>query len=271
MKKTVLITGASSGIGRATAVYFQENGWNVIASMRKPENEEELSKLENVMLSRLDVLDLESINQTVEEGIKRFGKIDVLVNNAGYGTFGAIETFPRENILRQFNTNVIGLIDVMRAVLPHMRENKDGVIINISSVGGRMTFPLFSLYHGTKFAVEGITESMTFELEAFGVKAKIVEPGAIATDFAGRSIDFKNDESVAEYQELVGKLMAGFAESANTASPASLVAEVIYGAATDGTNQIRYTAGEDAKVLMANRSQFDDETFMKGVKERFKL
>lgn len=271
MSKTVLITGASSGIGKATAQYFQEKGWNVIATMRTPEKETELTQLDNVLVSRLDVLDLESIDNTIAAGIEKFGKIDVLVNNAGYGAYGPLESFPRENIVRQFNTNVIGLLDVTRAILSHFRANKDGVIINISSIGGKMTFPLGSLYHGTKFAVEGISEALSYEMSSIGVKVKIVEPGAIATDFGGRSFDFSNDESMAEYQPIVNTLMAGFGAALSNASPSSLVAEVIYEAATDGTEQLRYTAGEDAKMYMAARKAQDDATFMGALKSRFGL
>jgi NADP-dependent 3-hydroxy acid dehydrogenase YdfG len=121
--KTILITGSSSGIGKETAKYFQSKGWNVIASMRSPENEQELTKLANVLVTKLDVLDLNSIHETVEKGILKFGKIDVLLNNAGYGAYGPLESFSREKILRQFNTNVIGLLDVTKAVLPHFRKN----------------------------------------------------------------------------------------------------------------------------------------------------
>lgn len=274
MSKTVLITGASAGIGKATVKYFNEKGWNVVATMRTPEKEEELTQLNNVLVTRLDVTDLESIDKAVNEGIEKFGKIDVLVNNAGYGAYGPLETFPRENIVRQFNTNVIGLMDVTRAVLPHFRANKEGLIINISSVGGKMTFPLGSLYHGTKFAVEGISEALHYELEPLGIQVKIVEPGAIATDFAGRSFDFQVDENVEEYQPLVQKLMAAFEailSDGSSVSPASLVADVIYTAASDGTSTIRYTAGEDAKMWMANRKQLDDETFIEGIKQQFGL
>jgi len=266
MKKTIFITGASTGIGKETARLFQSKGWNVIATMRNPGNETELSKLDNVLVTRLDVLDLDSINNAINEGIQKFGKIDALLNNAGYGAYGPLESFSRESIVRQFNTNVIGLLDVTKALLPHFRQNKSGTIINISSIGGKMTFPLGSLYHGTKFAVEGISESLSFEVEEFGGKVKIVEPGAIATDFAGRSIDLTNDPTLAEYQPLFGKVMAAVNTMFGNASPASVVATVIYEAATDGTSQLRYTAGEDAKAIIANRKLADDASFTAGLK-----
>ncbi|MBE9598038.1 SDR family oxidoreductase [Pedobacter sp. MC2016-24] len=271
MNKTILITGSSSGIGKATAIFFAEQGWNVIATMRKPEEETGLSALENVWLAPLDVLDPASIQKAVDEGIARFGKIDVLVNNAGYGAYGPLEVFERENIIRQFNTNVIGLLDVTKAVLPHFRANKDGVIINVSSVGGRLTFPFGALYHGTKFAVEGISESLSFELAAFGVKVKIIEPGATATDFAGRSFDFKNDESIAEYQGLIGKLMKMIADLSGNSSTARVVAEKIYEAATDGSDKLRYPATPDAIVLLEKREKEGDHAFITDFKQQLGL
>lgn len=271
MNQTILITGASSGIGKATALLFQSKGWNVIATMRNPQNDTELSALDNVLVTKLDVLDLPSIDNAVKEGIARFGKIDALLNNAGYGAFGPVEAFKRENIVRQFDTNVIGLLDVTRAVLPHFRANKSGVIVNISSVGGKMTFPLGSLYHGTKFAVEGISEAMNFEVEQFGGKVKIIEPGAIATDFTGRSIDVSTDDSMTEYATIVQRLQEGMPAFFENASPASVVADVVYQAVTDGTDQLRYTAGDDAHELVNNRKQLDDKTFTAAIKTQFGL
>jgi NAD(P)-dependent dehydrogenase (short-subunit alcohol dehydrogenase family) len=271
MNKTILITGASSGIGKETAKLFQSKGWNVIATMRNPENETELNQLENVLVAKLDVLDLDSIQTAFDAGIQKFGSVDVLLNNAGYGAYGPLEAFSREKMVRQFNTNVIGLLDVTKTVLPHFRQNKKGIIINISSIGGKMTFPLGSLYHGTKFAVEGISESLSYEVEQFGGQVKIVEPGMIATDFGGRSFDFSNDETMAEYKNIVNALMTALPAMADNASPASVVAKVIFEAATDGKNQLRYTAGEDAKILITNRQQYDDATFMGGIKSQFGL
>ena len=194
--KTILITGASSGIGKATVKFFSANDWNVIATMRQPEKEKELSTLKNVLVTRLDVTDRESIELAISCGIEKFGAIDVLLNNAGYGAYGPLEAFSEERVQRQFDTNVLGLIATTQAVLPHMRSKRMGTIVNISSIGGKMTFPLGALYHGSKFAVEGISEALHFELEAIGIKVKIVEPGMINTDFGGRSFDFANDGSI---------------------------------------------------------------------------
>ena len=261
MSKTILITGASSGIGKATAIHFQQQGWNVIATMRTPDKESELSKLENIQLERLDVLDVESIDQAIKNGISRFGKIDAIVNNAGYGAYGPLEIFPRENIIRQFNTNVIGLMDVTKAIIPHFRKNKDGVIVNISSIGGQMTFALGSLYHGTKFAVEGISESLHYEMKEIGVKVKILEPGFIATDFGGRSFDFQAG-TIEEYQPIINALMKQWQNPNNTVSQPSLVAEVIYTAVTDETDQLRYRAGEDANFILDSRKKLNDTEFL---------
>jgi NADP-dependent 3-hydroxy acid dehydrogenase YdfG len=260
MSKTILITGASSGIGKATAIHFQQQGWNVIATMRSPEKETELNKLENVHLEKLDVLDLVSIDKAINNGIQKFGQIDALLNNAGYGAYGPLETFPRENIIRQFNTNVIGLMDVTKAIIPHFRQNKNGVIINISSIGGQMTFALGSLYHGTKFAVEGISESLHYEMKEIGVKVKIVEPGFIATDFGSRSFDFQAGD-ISDYQPLIGALMKQWQNPNNTVSPPSLVAEVIFNAVSDGKDQLRYRAGDDASFLLDNRKKMSDTEF----------
>jgi NAD(P)-dependent dehydrogenase (short-subunit alcohol dehydrogenase family) len=217
------------------------------------------------------VQDADSITGAVAAGIKRFGRIDVLLNNAGYGAIGLLEATPIDKVRRQFDVNVIGLIETTQAILPHFRANRSGTIINVSSIGGKMTFPLASLYHATKFAVEGLSEALSYELAPIGVRVKIVEPGAIKTDFAGRSLDFSNDESLIEYQHFVNRIRAAFGSMVAGGADPMVVADVIYRAATDGTDQLRYTAGEDAKVLVANRTAADDATFLQGIKNQFGL
>ncbi|GAK29502.1 SDR family oxidoreductase [Serratia liquefaciens] len=269
MSKTIFITGASSGIGKETALRFQSEGWNVVATMRNPLDGAELSQLDNVLITSLDVLDEASITSSVAAATQRFGAIDVLLNNAGYGAYGTLESFDLAGIRRQFETNVIGLLAVTKAVLPGMRNRKTGTIINISSIGGRMTFPLGTLYHGTKFAVEGLSESLHFELEALGVRVKIIEPGLIQTDFGGRSFDFRNDDALTEYQSLVAGVVSGFAAmGAQASSPPSVVADVIFEAATDDSSKLRYTAGSDAEDLLKSRRFLDDDTFFSQLKVR---
>ncbi len=273
MTQTILITGASSGIGKETAKLFADRGWNVIATMRTPEKEEDLTGKDNILVTRLDVTDAASIEAAVAAGMDKFNKIDVLMNNAGYGAYGPLEAFPMDRVRRQFDTNVIGLLETTKALLPHMRANRSGTVVNISSIGGQMTFPLGTLYHGTKFAVEGISEALHYELEAAGVKVKLIEPGMIATEFGGRSFDFVNDEEMTEYQPVVQALFAawGSEEMRSRASPPSVVADVIWASVTDGTNTLRYRAGADAVELLNSRKALDDEAFIGGMKTQLGL
>lgn len=271
MTQTILITGASAGIGLATAKHFHARGWNVVATMRNPDDGAALAALDNVLVTRLDVTDSASIASAMAAAQDRFGAIDVLVNNAGYGVYGPLENFDMDRIRRQFDTNVIGLLETTKAVLPHMRSRKSGTIVNISSIGGQITFPLGSLYHGTKLAVEGISEALSYELDAAGIKVKIVQPGMIATDFAGRSFDFANEPAIEDYQPVVNALMSAMGNSAFTPSPAELVANVIWTAVTDGTTTLRYRAGEDAEAFLTNRKAADDATFMAGMKQQLGL
>ena len=262
--KTICITGASSGIGKVTAQLFQKKGWNVVATMRTPEKEQDLGKLDNVLVARLDVQDPQSIQTAIKQAIGRFKTIDVMLNNAGYGAFGILEAAPIEKIRRQFEVNVIGLLQMTQAVLPHFRAQKSGILINVSSIGGKMTFPLGTLYHGTKFAVEGISEALVMELQQIGCTVKIIEPGAIATDFGTRSLDFFNDETLAEYQPLIQGMLGAF--DSIQAAPPDIVADVIFQAATDGNDQMRYSAGEDAKKLLEARKKLDDKEFNEALK-----
>lgn len=271
MTQTILITGASSGIGKATAKYFHEQGWNVVATMRAPEKEEELTKLEGVLVTRLDVQEQASIDEAIALGLAKFGRIDALLNNAGYGAYGPLEATPLENIRRQFDVNVHGLLASTKAMLPYFRAQHSGVIVNISSMGGRITFPLGALYHGTKFAVEGISEALHFEMAPIGVRVKIIEPGLIRTDFAGRSFDFSNDPALVEYQPMVESLFNVLGPMAESASAPELVAETIYRATTDGSDQLRYEVGPDAVHMLAGRRAADDATFLGAIKAQFGL
>lgn len=269
MNKTILITGASSGIGKATVKHFQAKGWNVAATMRNPADGEDLGAFDNVLVTSLDVTDASSIHSAVKQTLDTFGSIDVLVNNAGYGNGGVLEAVPMENFRRQFEVNVFGVVETIKAVLPIMRKNKSGTIVNISSIGGRVTIPFFSPYHGTKWAVEGITEALQYELDPIGIKVRIVEPGAIKTDFAGRSLDFINDENLSEYQPTFNQFMATMADAGNRGAEPEIVAEVI-DQAIHG-DKLRYLAGEDAKAIIDLRNQVSDQVYLDTAKERFGL
>lgn len=266
--QTILITGASSGIGKATAERFQSEGWNVIATMRDPSSGTELHSRENTLVTRLDVTNSESITSAVADGIERFGTIDVLLNNAGYGAYGALEAFTMDRIRRQFDTNVIGLMEVTKAVLPHMRENRSGTIINISSIGGQITFPLGSLYHGTKFAVEGLSEALHYELQPLGIHVRIVQPGMIKTNFGGSSFDFAVDETLQDYAPTADAMGRLFGQLAANPSAPEDVANVVWDAANETTDRLRFRAGPDAEKLLNARKTQDDATFIGSLKKQ---
>lgn len=267
MSKTIFITGASSGLGKAVAMLFANKGWNVIATMRKPENEAELTQIPAIKLLPLDVTNPEQIQATVQQ-VLAMGEVDVVFNNAGYGLAGPLEGTTDEQLVTQVNTNLLGVIRVTQAFIPHFRAKKSGLFITTTSIGGLVAFPFNSVYHATKWALEGWSESMAFELSKFGIGIKTVSPGGISTDFASRSLVLAQHE---DYTDLVRKVMSAFSdpERRRFQSTAEQIAEVVYEAATDGKNQLRYVAGEDAKALYAQRLQVGDEQFRQGIDTRF--
>jgi NAD(P)-dependent dehydrogenase (short-subunit alcohol dehydrogenase family) len=261
MSKTVFITGASTGIGKATAELFHQQGWNVVATMRSPEKCPELANLANVLCLPVDVTQVETIHTAVAGAIAKFGSIDVVVNNAGYALIGAFEACEMADIERQFATNVFGLMEVTRAILPHFRLHRQGVFANVASIGGRMAFPLYSPYHATKWAVDGFSESLQYELRQFNIKVKIIEPGPIKTDFYGRSITVAQRVGLSAYDEYTDRIMPQMNRAGETGSPPSVTAQVIYRAATDGTWKLRYPAGGNAGLLLTLRKLLPDAWF----------
>ncbi len=262
MSKTIFITGASSGIGKTTAIYFAERGWNVAATMRNPENEEELIKYKTIKCYALDVLDEESIERAFQWAIDDFGTREVLLNNAGYAALGPFEAADKYQIAKQFDTNVIGLMSVCQQFIPYFREQLGGTIINVASVGGRMTFPLYSLYHGTKWAVEGFSESLSFELKPFNIKVKIIEPGAIRTDFYNRSPDILKKEKLKAYDTYVDKTAANYLKAAASAPGPIIVAKTIWKAANSESFKLRYAVGSGAPFILFLRNILSDAWFM---------
>ena len=267
MTKTIFITGASSGLGKATALLFASNGWNVVATMRTPEKETELSQVENIRLLPLDITSLEQIQTTVKQ-VTDGSKVDVVFNNAGYGLTGPLEGTTDEQLVSQLNTNLLGTIRVTQAFIPHFRQKQSGLFINTTSIGGLIAFPFNSVYHATKWALEGWSESMAFELSKFGIGIKTVSPGGIKTDFAGRSLAVAQHDA---YDELVDKVSRVFGDPdrQKSYSTAEQIAEVVYEAATDGKRQLRYVAGEGAKAMYAQRQKIGDEAFRKGIDTMF--
>jgi len=266
LSKTVLITGSSSGIGAASVKLFHGAGWNVIATMRSPDKSKQFADLQNVLVTRLDVTDPVSISAAVAEGLERFGVLDVLVNNAGYGMVGAFESSSEEAVERQFATNVFGLMNVTRAVLPTMREHGGGTIINVSSVGGQITFPLYSVYHATKFAVEGFSESLQYELKDFGIKVKLVEPGPIKTDFYDRSQELTAKPGLDAYDSFIGRTLPTMQHEGQTAPGPELVAKTIFRAAADKSKRLRYSV--NAAGILALRKLLPDMVAFAIVKMR---
>lgn len=269
--KTVLITGCSTGIGRAAAIHFAQAGWNVVATMRDTGSAGELAVLPGVVVHALDVTDQGSVKAAIEATLSRFGRIDVLVNNAGFGLFGPFELANDAVIERQFATNVFGVFNVTRAVLPAMRAQGAGVVINIASVGGLTTLPFNSLYHATKYAVVGFTEALNHELAQFGVRAKFVAPGGVATDFAGRSLSTTFSDDNHPYAANVAKALAAWGSRREGYAGPEQVAEVIFKAAMDGASQVRYVSGADAEMLLAARAKLDDAGYLGLVQQTFGL
>ncbi|MFM2089338.1 MAG: hypothetical protein RLZZ237_4207 [Pseudomonadota bacterium] len=271
MPKTIFITGASSGIGKAAAKRFAEQGWNVVATLRNPADETELCNSERLLVTRLDVQDKASIGAAVDAAVAHFGGIDVLVNNAGFSLFGVFEALSPQKIQEQFAVNVFGLMDVTRALLPVLRQQGGGTIINVSSSGGIITVPLMSMYHATKFAVEGFSESLSYELASQNISVKLIEPGAVRTQFGARMFsEFAHNPSLASYDVYIEKIKALYdGMLTGDTSSAEQVAEVIFGAATDQSARLRYVIGEDIAELVRIRREMGEDSYLALMRAQF--
>jgi NAD(P)-dependent dehydrogenase (short-subunit alcohol dehydrogenase family) len=258
MTQTVLITGASSGIGLATAQLFQQKGWNVVATMRNLDPNSALAQLPNVMCLPLDVTVIDSIAPAIATALAKFGAIDALVNNAGYALIGPLEACSMGEIQQQFATNVFGLISMMQGILPHMRQRRQGVIVNVASVGGRVAFPIYSAYHATKWAVDGMSESLQYELRDFNIRVKIIEPGPIKTDFYSRSLQLAQKPGLDAYEPYIAATLPQMNRAGETGSPPDVTAQVIWRAVTDGSWRLRYPAGGNAGLLLILRKLLPD-------------
>jgi NAD(P)-dependent dehydrogenase (short-subunit alcohol dehydrogenase family) len=251
--KTVLLTGASSGIGAATAQYFWQKGWNVAATMRDPQKANLGIDDSRVIYPSLDVTNPDTISSAIAETLAQFGCIDVLVNNAGYALMGPIEGANREQLDRQFETNFFGVVNMMQAVLPIMRQQGNGTIINVTSIGGRIGFPMTAAYHGTKWAVEGVSEAMYYELKPLGIRIKIIEPGGTKTNFINHGATWTTHD---HYLETIDRVQR-FMKKINDSLPGSEgVAKSIYRAATDGSPRLRYSP--HGKILLALHALLPD-------------
>ncbi len=236
MAKTVLITGSSSGIGQVTAQLFAAREWNVAATARDPASIERWA-VGNVAAFRLDVTDEASIEAAVAATVRRFATIDVLVNNAGIGVFGPLEGITADQLQRQFQTNVFGAAAMIRHVLAIMRPRRSGTIINVSSIAGRISSPFSSAYDSSKHALEGLSESLRFELKLHGIRMKLIEPGHFKTDFLTRSAQWATHSA---YESESRNWMGWMALSDQTSSSPGPVAKTIFKAATDSSGRLRY-------------------------------
>jgi len=266
-QQTIFITGSSTGLGRATALLFAQKGWNVIATMRNPAKEAELASVPGVALLALDVTKPEQIAAAAQAALAR-GPVDVVFNNAGYGLVGPVEGISDEQLVAEIDTNLLGVIRTTKAFIPSFRERGSGTFITTTSTGGLVTFPLNAAYHATKWALEGWSESVAYELAEFGIRVKTVAPGAIKTDFVSRSLVQAPHPA---YAAMIQKVWAAFMDPARAAnhSTAEQIAEVVYEAATDGKDQVTYVAGADAKALYAQRLAVGIDNFRKGIAHTF--
>jgi NAD(P)-dependent dehydrogenase (short-subunit alcohol dehydrogenase family) len=251
--KTIVVTGASSGIGKATARLFAQKGWNVVATMRRPDAEKDLAETGNLKLVTLDVQDPASVRAGAAAAIAAFGRVDAWLNNAGYGAFGPVEAGSRPQIQRQFDVNLFGVIECVQAIAPHFRANRAGVLINVSSFGGLMTVPGYSVYNSTKFALEGLSEGLWYELGAFGVRVKLIEPGAIKTEFGGRSRDAWDISTLTDYAGFMDKVVAARDRFVRNSPGPEIVASAIFKAANDPSDRLRYLVGSEARIWAVRR------------------
>lgn len=270
---TILITGASSGFGLESAKLFAAKGHNVVATMRNTAAVPELDGLPNVLVTRLDVQDAESIQEALKTAINRFGHIDAVVNNAGFSLWGVFESLPRKKIQEQFDVNVFGVMEVTRAVLPHFRARRKGIIVNVSSGAGVFGLPMISAYNASKFALEGFSESLSYELLSQGIVVKIVEPGGVLdTKFSQRLAQEAAEAPAApdDYAEFIAGTEEVFAGlRANRLATSADVAKVIFDAVTDGTTQLRYVATDDIKPLVEARRSASEAEYIEMMRGKF--
>ena len=272
-QKVSIITGSSSGIGSETALMFARNGYVTYATMRTPEkgvlikNAVEKENLP-IKVVQLDVTDDKSLKNAIDHVTSEDGRIDVLVNNAGYGLVGALEELSIEEIMAQYETNFFGLVRVIQAVLPTMRKQRSGRILNLSSGAGLFGYPGGSAYVSTKFAVEGLSESIAYELEPFGIKVILIEPGYVKTNFANSMLIAKKaQDPTSSYSQMMQRIAASSNELAKSGSSAELVANVILDAATNPNPRLRYLVGKDVEAWASSKKSMDESEFFNMIKK----
>lgn len=248
MTKTMLITGTSTGIGKATARYFHQKGWNVAATMRNMDKAQDLTTYPNLLCLPLDVTQTDTIKRAIAQTIDHFGKIDIVVNNAGCNLTGPFEGAQPEQIRAMFDVNVFGVMNVVREILPHFRERMNGTIINISSLAGRIGIPVSSFYSSSKWALEGFTESLMYELQPFNIHVKLIEPGAYRTSFADNTVIVRKPE-VPVYEAMINKRLDKYEQRRATLQDPVEIVRIIEHCITKPGNGLRHIAGNDAKLV----------------------
>ncbi|MFI5271379.1 MAG: SDR family oxidoreductase [Candidatus Saccharimonadales bacterium] len=272
-QKVAVVTGSSSGIGFETSLTLARSGFLTYATMRNLGKGARIKSVATkeglpIRVAQLDVTEERSINDAVHSIISDVGKIDVLVNNAGYGLIGAFEDLAMEEMKAQYETNLFGVMRVTQAVLPIMRKQKSGIIVNISSAAGRFGFPGSSAYVGTKFAIEGMSESLAYELEPFGIRVVLVEPGPIRTNFAdGMVAASKSRDPNSPYLQMIQKMATVLENMMESGSPPDLVAKVVLTAVTNESPKLRYSAGKDVETWLDGKRNMSDEEFYTMMKQ----
>ena len=273
--KVAIVTGSSSGIGFETSVILARNGFHTYAAVRNLDKSQpliDMSKKDglSIQVIELDVSNDKSVKDAINRVLSENKRIDVVVNNAGYALVGSFEDLSMDEIKSQFETNFFGVIRVIQAVLPTMRNQRNGRIVNVSSMGGRIAIPLDSAYHGTKFALEGVSESLQYEVEQFGIKIIIIEPGAIKSNFFNNlKMASKAQRPDSPYTQMMQKLNAGFSFMLENAPHPVEVAKVILAAVTSEDPQLRYTVGDDAAMMLQAKRTMSDTEFRNLMKKQF--
>jgi NAD(P)-dependent dehydrogenase (short-subunit alcohol dehydrogenase family) len=270
MTKTVLITGTSSGYGFSMAERFLERGWNVVATMRHPDPSIFSHHADRLKVLALDVSRPETIDKAIADSITAFGGIDVLINNAGIGLASAVEATPDSAVREVFETNTFGVFNVCRAIIPHMRRQGHGVIINVTSSVTLGVVPLVALYAASKFAVEGFTEALSYELEQFDIKVRLVEPGyGPTTRFTANGGPRMQGLIPPDYGRFAQGCFEKFANYPTPYCTETEVADAAYAAATDGGDRLRYPAGADSNMLTELRWTTSEDQYRARMREMF--
>ncbi|MFL6406259.1 MAG: SDR family oxidoreductase [Nitrososphaeraceae archaeon] len=282
-EEVAVVTGSSTGIGFETSLMLARNGFHTYATMRKLEGGgsnqiADVAKNESLPLQviQLDVDNDKSVLEAINRIVTEKNRIDVVVNNAGYALVGAFEENSMQEIKAQFETNFFGAVRVMQAVIPIMREQRSGKIVNITSMGGRVAIPLDSIYHGTKFALEGLSKSIQYEVEPFGIKIILIEPGSIGSNFwknlkmAAKASGLDNNDN-SPYRQLSNNILDTFKQiEQNTIHP-SEVAKVILQAVTSDNPDFRYVVGKDAAMILEARRTMYDREFQDLIRKQFNV